>query len=101
MESTIIMLAQEITRLRIIEQKYLELISNAPEKPKVIEIKEVKVKNPKRVAAGKRSAEIRAQKKLASKELYDELLANMAMADEELLENMEAIVGETTDLNLD
>jgi hypothetical protein len=79
MESTIIMLAQEITRLRIIEQKYLELISNAPEKLEVIEIK---VKNPKRVAAGKRSAEVRAEKKLAAKELYEELLANMAVADE-------------------
>ena len=71
MESTIIMLAQEITRLRIIEQKYLELISNAPEK---LEIIEVKIKNPKRVAAGKRSAEIRAVKKQAAKELFEGLV---------------------------
>ena len=77
MESTIIMLAQEITRLRIIEQKYLELISNAPEKPQVIE---VKVKNPKRVAAGKRSAEIRAAKKLAAKELFDGLVESAQLA---------------------
>jgi hypothetical protein len=84
MESTIIMLAQEITRLRIIEQKYLELI--ALEKPQVIE---VKVKNPKRVAAGKRSAEIRASKKVILTGVYDELLANM-----------EASVGENIDLEL-
>ena len=83
MESTIIMLAQEITRLRIIEQKYLELISNAPEKP------QVKVKNPKRVAAGKRSAEIRAAKKVILTGVYNELLANM-----------EASVDENIDLEL-
>ena len=80
MESTIIMLAQEITRLRIIEQKYLELISNAPEKLEIIEVKEVKIKNPKRVAAGKRSAEIRAVKKLAAKELYEGLVENAQLA---------------------
>ena len=77
MESTIIMLAQEITRLRIIEQKYLELISNAPEK---LEIIEVKIKNPKRVAAGKRSAEIRAVKKLAAKELFEGLVESAQLA---------------------
>ena len=80
MESTIIMLAQEITRLRIIEQKYLELISNAPEKLEVIEVKEVKIKNPKRVAAGKRSAEIRAAKKLAAKELFEGLVESAQLA---------------------
>ena len=80
MESTIIMLAQEITRLRIIEQKYLELISNVPEKLEVIEVKEVKIKNPKRVAAGKRSAEIRAVKKLAAKELYEGLVESAQLA---------------------
>ena len=80
MESTIIMLAQEITRLRIIEQKYLELISNVPEKLEVIEVKEVKVKNPKRVAAGKRSAEIRAVKKLAAKELFEGLVESAQLA---------------------
>ena len=80
------MLAQEITRLRIIEQKYLELISNAPEK---LEIIEVKIKNPKRVAAGKRSAEIRAAKKVILTGVYDELLANM-----------EASVDENIDLEL-
>ena len=80
MESTIIMLAQEITRLRIIEQKYLELISNAPEKLEIIEVKEVKIKNPKRVAAGKRSAEIRAVKKLAAKELFEGLVENARFA---------------------
>ena len=84
MESTIIMLAQEMlaqefTRLRIIEQKYLELI-NAPEKPQIIEVKEVKIKNPKRVAAGKRSAEIRAVKKLAAKELYEGLVESAQLA---------------------
>ena len=80
MESTIIMLAQEITRLRIIKQKYLELFSNAPEKPQVIEVKEVKIKNPKRVAAGKRSAEIRAVKKLAAKELFEGLVESAQLA---------------------
>ena len=80
MESTIIMLAQEITRLRIIEQKYLELISNAPEKLEIIEVKEVKIKNPKRVAAGKRSAEIRAAKKLAAQELFEGLVESAQLA---------------------
>ena len=85
MESTIILLAQEITRLRIIEQKYLELISNAPEKLEIIEVKEVKIKNPKRVAAGKRSAEIRAAKKVILTGVYNELLANMeASVDENI-----------------
>ena len=74
MESTIIMLAQEITRLRIIEQKYLELISIVPEKL------EIKIKNPKRVAAGKRSAEIRAAKKVVLKEVYNELLESAQLA---------------------
>ena len=76
MESTIIMLAQEITRLRIIEQKYLELISIVPEKLEIVE----KVKNPKRVAAGKRSAEIRAAKKQTLKGVYDELLESAQLA---------------------
>ena len=79
MESTIIMLAQEITRLRIIEQKYLELISIVPEKLEIVE----KVKNPKRVAAGKRSAEIRAAKKVVLKEVYNELLESAQLAWEE------------------
>ena len=70
------MLAQEITRLRIIEQKYLELISIVPEKLEIVE----KVKNPKRVAAGKRSAEIRAAKKVVLKEVYNELLESAQLA---------------------
>jgi len=73
------MLAQEVARLRIIEQKYLDLISIVPEKLEIVE----KVKNPKRVAAGKRSAEIRATKKQAHKEFYDELLESAQLAWEE------------------
>ena len=73
MEQTIVMLAQEITRLRVIEEKYLELVAN--QKP--IQVIEVKVKNPKRVAAGKRSAEIRAAKKVILEDVYTELLDQM------------------------
>ena len=78
MEQTIVMLAQEITRLRVIEEKYLELVAN--QKP--IQVIEVKFKNPKRVAAGKRSAEIRAVKKLAAKELYEGLVESAQLARE-------------------
>ena len=84
MEQTIIVLAQEITRLRIIEEKYLALVSVQIPIPVIL-----KVKNPKRVAAGKRSAEIRAAKKIILTGVYDELLANM-----------EASVGENIDLEL-
>ena len=73
MEQTIVMLAQEITRLRVIEEKYLELVAN--QKP--IQVIEVKFKNPKRVAAGKRSAEIRAAKKVILEDVYTELLDQM------------------------
>ena len=73
MEQTIVMLAQEITRLRVIEEKYLELVAN--QEP--IQVIEVKFKNPKRVAAGKRSAEIRAAKKVILEDVYTELLDQM------------------------
>ena len=72
MEQTIVMLAQEITRLRIIEEKYLALVSIQTPVPVIL-----KIKNPKRVAAGKKSAEIRAAKKVILTGVYDELLANM------------------------
>ena len=72
MEQTIVMLAQEITRLRIIEEKYLALVSTQTPVPVIL-----KVKNPKRVAAGKKSAEIRAAKKVILTGVYEELLANM------------------------
>ena len=73
MEQTIIMLAQEVARLKVIEAKYLELVAN--QEP--IQVIEVKVKNPKRVAAGKRSAEIRAAKKVILEDVYTELLDQM------------------------
>ena len=44
-----------------------------PEKLEIVE----KVKNPKRVAAGKRSAEIRAAKKVILEDVYTELLDQM------------------------
>ena len=73
MEQTIVMLAQEITRLRVIEEKYLELVAN--QEP--IQVIKVKFKNPNRVAAGKRSAEIRAAKKVILEDVYTELLDQM------------------------
>jgi len=73
MESTIIMLAQEITRLKVIEAKYLELV--AIQEP--VQVIEVKIKNPKRVAAGKRSAEIRSAKKVILEDVWSELLDQM------------------------
>ena len=73
MEQTIIMLAQEVARLKVIEAKYLELVAN--QEP--IQVIKVKFKNPNRVAAGKRSAEIRAAKKVILEDVYTELLDQM------------------------
>jgi len=67
------MLAQEITRLKVIEAKYLELV--AIQEP--VQVIEVKIKNPKRVAAGKRSAEIRSAKKVILEDVWSELLDQM------------------------
>ena len=67
------MLAQEVARLKVIEAKYLELVAN--QEP--IQVIKVKFKNPNRVAAGKRSAEIRAAKKVILEDVYTELLDQM------------------------
>ena len=70
MEQVVIILTKEIARLQIIEKEYLELVSNQ----KIIPVIELKVKNPKRVAAGIASAKKVKEKKELIKEIHNELL---------------------------
>ena len=83
MDQVISILSQEIARLKIVEEKYLELIS----KQEPVQVIEIKIKNPKRVAAGKASAEKVKAKKEAIKQIQNEFLENAQFEWETASEN--------------